>query len=55
MAFTKKPAAGCPPDDETAEGKMPTAPPGPKKKGKMPVPGASAPAWKKIAAAMSKK
>lgn len=52
MAFTKKTPVMAPPDDEELEGE-PEAPAPPRKKGRMPLPGASTPAWKKIAAAMA--
>jgi hypothetical protein len=61
MSFPKKNAIaerGMPSavDDEELEGEEPVpAAPAKKKKGKMPVPGAGTPAWKKIAAAMAKK
>jgi hypothetical protein len=51
MAFTRKPVV-----DNAAEEAAEMAPPpprtAPKKKGKMPAPGASKPGWKKIATQM---
>jgi hypothetical protein len=58
MAFQKKNAkpAGADATEEAAE-EMPMMAPPPKKKakGKMPPPGASKPAWRKIADQMAKK
>jgi hypothetical protein len=56
MAFTKKAPVLPPADDEELEPDEPVAPPAAAKKkpkGKMPMPGAGTPAWKKIAAAMA--